>query len=105
MVAPGGFESMTTRPFVSMAGSAGGVGGIAGFGVPGGSPSAGAPGSVGGARIVLIASMRTFTVAASAAVGSASRYFWKNSPALSNFCAFSYDTAALNKNAGKDLRA
>src|SRR5438552_7068620 len=97
MVAPGGFESMTTRPLVSMAGRAATTGG--GVTAPG---AAGVGG--GGDRMVLMASMRLLTAAASGAAGSRSRYFWKNSDAFSRFLPFSNDTAALNRKAGKGLR-
>src|SRR4051812_42353847 len=88
---------MTTSPLVSMAGSAGTTGG--GVTEPG---VAGVGG--GGERIVLMASMRLLTAAASGAPGSRSRYFWKNSDAFSRFLAFSNDTAALKRKAGKGLR-
>src|SRR3569832_1706364 len=67
MVAPGGFEAITTSPFVSIAGSAAGV---TGAGVV-----AEIPGIAGGVRMVRNAAMRVLTDAASGAAGSWSRYF------------------------------
>src|SRR5881396_3142407 len=97
MVAPCGFDSMTTRPLVSMAGSVGTTGG--------GATAPGVEGADGGGdRMTLIASMRARTAGASGASASRSRYFWKNSDAFSSFLAFSYETAALNRNAANGLR-
>src|SRR5947207_3426478 len=129
MVAPCGFESMTTNPLVSMsgrtgggdggaagaAGVAGGAGGVAGAAPPGGASAAGAPGAGGvaaaggaagaagaggGASSLLMTSSRSFTCAASLALGSSCRYFSKYCLALSSCLAFSYETATLNKKAG-----
>src|SRR6185312_6503711 len=132
MVAPCGFESMTTSPLVSMSGNTGGgdasgaaaaggggAGGGAGAGLAAGAslPGAGASpdgagaaaggaGAAGGggggaaASSLPITSSRSFTWAASGALGSSCRYFSKYCLALSSCLAFSYETATLNRKAG-----
>src|SRR3954451_4028596 len=106
MLAPGGLESMTTRPLVEMAGSIVALGG--GRGVAGGASLAGGgvpAGAGGGGTRAFNPSRRVLTSMASFAFGSACRYFSKNAIASGILFAFSYDPAALNRKAPKGLRS